>query len=58
MVIFPKLPRKGEIPKHMDPVGTAQALLGRPPKMRVLARSGAGTEVLKAIAAQAVAALG
>ena len=49
---------EGEIPKHVDPVRTAQALLGMLLGMRVLARSGAGAGVLKAIAAQAAGSLG
>jgi TetR/AcrR family transcriptional repressor of nem operon len=48
---------EGEIPKHVDPVRTAQALLGMLLGMRVLARSGAGAGVLKAIAAQAAGSL-
>ena len=47
----------GEIPKHVDPVRTAQALLGMLLGMRVLSRSGSTAGVLKAIAAQAVASL-
>jgi TetR/AcrR family transcriptional repressor of nem operon len=47
----------GEIPKHVNAVRTAQALLGMLLGMRVLSRSGSATGVLKAIAAQAVASL-
>ena len=48
---------EGEISKDVDPVRTAQALLGMLLGMRVLARSGSATGVLKTIAAQAVASL-
>jgi TetR/AcrR family transcriptional repressor of nem operon len=47
----------GEIPKHVNAVRTAQALLGMLLGMRVLSRSGSAAGVLKAIAAQAVASL-